>query len=175
MRILIFGASGYIGSEIAYRLVQAGHQVTAVVRSEGSEQKAARTGATTHYKELENTDEMAALLLEHDASIYAAQLMLAEEHNFIQFVLQTLEDTGKIFVFTSGTSLLSERTNGDWIDTSYSEYDAFIPRRQLAPRLAIENMVREYARRGVKAMCIRPSLVWGKGGSQVIQLSLIHI
>jgi nucleoside-diphosphate-sugar epimerase len=169
MRTLIFGASGYIGSHVARRLVCAGHKVTAIVRSEKSAETASGTGATAHLADIDETPAMAELLLSHDAVVWVAQLMLEDERRFVEFALRALRGTGKTFIFTSGTSLLSERTNGEWIDVSYSEYESFVPRRQIAPRLAIENMVREYATRGVRALCIRPPLIWGNGGSQAIK------
>ena len=33
MKVLLLGATGYLGGNIAYRLVEAGHDVTCVVRS----------------------------------------------------------------------------------------------------------------------------------------------
>lgn len=169
MQVLVFGASGYIGGEIAYQLIQQGHDVTAVVRSEKSAKKAAWTGAKTHIADLEPSRSMTDLLLAHDGVIWSAQLLLEDEQEFVLYMLQTLQNTEKRFIFTSGSSLLSERTNGDWIENTYSEYDSFIPRRQIAPRLAIENMVREFSTKGLSTHCVRPPLVWGNGGSQIIK------
>ena len=169
MHILVFGASGYIGGEVAYQLVQQGHEVTAIVRSEESAEKAAWTGAKTHIAAIEPSRTMTELLLAHDGVVWCAQLLLKEENEFVRYALETLKNTQKRFIFTSGSSLLSQRTNGDWIENTYSEYESFIPRRQIAPRLAIENMVREFSAKGINAQCVRPPLVWGNGGSQIIK------
>ncbi|MCG2621265.1 NAD-dependent epimerase/dehydratase family protein [Arthrobacter sp. I2-34] len=168
MRILVLGASGYIGRHVSARFVADGHDVTALVRSTQGAATAGQTGACTVLGDLAKTDELVRLVKDQDAVVWIAQLMLDDEHRVVRALLEALHGTGKTFIFTSGTSLLSERTNGEWIENSYAEDDSFIPRRQIAPRLAIENMVRESATRGVRAMCVRPPLIWGNGGSKVI-------
>ena len=46
MKILLTGGTGYIGSAVLDRLTTAGHEVTAVVRSDDSRAKVEQTGAT---------------------------------------------------------------------------------------------------------------------------------
>lgn len=81
--------------------------------------------------------------------------MLDEERAACSAMLAALAGSDKAFIFISGTSLLSERTDGDWSEHSYAEDDVFVPRRQVAPRLEIESMVRAAAATGVRAMVIR--------------------
>ena len=45
MRVLVAGATGAIGKELVPRLVDAGHEVFAMVRSESSKARAAQLGA----------------------------------------------------------------------------------------------------------------------------------
>lgn len=74
---------------------------------------------------------------------------------------RALAGTGKTFLFTGGTGLISERTDGDWSEHSFAEDDAFVPRRQIAPRLETERTVRAASDRGLRTMCLRPPLIWG--------------
>jgi nucleoside-diphosphate-sugar epimerase len=168
MRILLFGASGYIGGHVTARFVAKGHEVTAFARNQASAEAGERAGASVFIGDLDRVEELVPLLQDHDAIVWIAQLLLDDEHRVVRAMVEAMHGSGKTFIFTSGTSLLSERTDGEWSETSYAEDDAFIPRRQIAPRLAIENMVREAAGKGLRAMCIRPPLVWGHGGSKVI-------
>jgi nucleoside-diphosphate-sugar epimerase len=169
MRVLIFGASGYIGGHIARRLLAEGHQVTTPVRSAAKGEALAALGAATPVAAAEAMVADPAPFAAHDAVIWCAQLMLEEEHDAVRRMLDYQAAQGdKVFIFTSGTSLLSERTDGDWSENSYAEDEPFTPRRQVAPRLAIENMVRDAAGTGVRAFCVRPPMIWGKGGSRVI-------
>jgi len=104
-----------------------------------------------------------------DGVLWAAQLMLEEEDAVCSAMLRAMAKTGKAFIFTSGTSLVSEPTEGAWSENSFSEYDDFLPRRQVAPRRAIETMVRVAAHSGVRAMVVRPPLIWGHGGCRIVE------
>lgn len=168
MNIIIFGASGYIGSHAASRLLSAGHSVTAVVRRPGSVSRLESEGARVVVADLDDDQRLAEFGPGHDGIIWAAQLMLEDEGRVVGALLDNLAGTGKAFVFTSGTSLLSQRTDGDWSENTYTEEEAFPPRRQIAPRLEIESLVRAAVGRGIRGMCVRPPLVWGNGGSKVI-------
>ena len=168
MKTLIFGASGYVGRQVTAHLAAAGHDVTGFVRREDAVALMTERGAQAQVGAVTDADLLNTLIDGHDAIVWIAQLMLDEEQRVVRAMLERLRGSGKAFIFTSGTSLLSERTDGEWIEATYAEWDSFIPRRQVAPRLAIENMVREAGKNGIRAMVIRPPLIWGYGGSQVI-------
>jgi nucleoside-diphosphate-sugar epimerase len=168
MKIVVYGGSGYIGQHVTSRLVEDGHEVTAFARSQSSADYVASLGATPAIGDLANLEQTVALNKEHDAAIWIAQLMLDEEHRTVEAMLKGYENTGKTFIFTSGTSLMSIPTQGRWIEDNFAEDEPFVPRRQIAPRLEIENMVREAGKNGCRAMVMRPPLIWGNGGSKII-------
>lgn len=168
MKIVVFGASGYIGQYVTARLVADGHAVSAFARSAASAEFVAGLGAVPARGDLDNLAETVALVQAHDVVVWIAQLMLEDELRTVEAMLTALAGTGKTFIFTSGTSLMSIPTNGDWIENNYAEDEPFVPRRQIAPRLDIENRVRAAAAAGVRAMVIRPPLIWGNGGSKII-------
>lgn len=168
MNVLLFGATGYIGTHIAKCLMGHGHAVTAIVRKAGSAPDLAALGAEITVGDLNDAAQLATFGRNHDAVMWCAQLMLEDELRVVNALLDNIAGTNKPFLFTSGTSLLSQRTDGGWNDNTYAEDDVFPPRKHIAPRLEIENMVRAAASRGIRAMCVRPPLVWGNGGSKVI-------
>lgn len=168
MNVLVFGATGYIGKHITGHLLAAGHTVTAVVRSAASAPPLEAQGASVQIADLDDATHLAGFGPDHDAIVWAAQLMLEDELRVVGTLLDNLAGSNKAFIFTSGTSLLSQRTDGDWSENNYAEDEPFPPRKQVAPRLDIENMVRAAAQRGIRTICIRPPLVWGNGGSKVI-------
>jgi nucleoside-diphosphate-sugar epimerase len=168
MKTLVFGATGYLGKHISRHLAQTGHEVTAVIRSPQGAAALEAMGIKTVIGDLGDQQHLDQYGRDHDAIVWAAQLMLEDESRVIDAFLANLKGTGKALIFTGGTSLLSERTDGDWSENNYAEDEVFTPRRQIAPRLEIENRVRAAAADGVRAMCIRPPLVWGNGGSKVI-------
>lgn len=168
MKVFVFGGTGYIGKHVIMKLVASGHSVDAFARSDGSKASLSAIGARTVVGDIANTATYEAGVRQSDAVIWIAQLMHAEEHRVVSTLLGLLKGTNKTFIFTGGASLLSIRTNGDWLDKTFAEDDEFVPRRQIAPRLEVEKMVRGAGDIGVRAMCIRPPLVWGNGGSKVI-------
>ena len=168
MHILIFGATGYVGRHVTRRLVADGHAVTGFVRDAAGEQRMAALGAASVLGTLDDMDAVTPLLADHDAILWIAQLMLDDEARVVSALLAALAGTGKTFLFTGGTSLISERTDGDWSENSFAEDEPFVPRKQIAPRLDIENRVRAANAPGLRTLCLRPPLIWGNDSIKII-------
>jgi hypothetical protein len=86
-----------------------------------------------------------------DAVIFAAQMPPDSEASAVADLLDTLEGTGKAFIFTSGSGVLLQRTNGAWSPDSYTEGDDFAVEPLAATRMAVERLVRDGAGRGIHA------------------------
>ncbi|MEE4453044.1 NAD-dependent epimerase/dehydratase family protein [Novosphingobium resinovorum] len=168
MKVLVLGATGYLGRHVVRNLVSGGHAVYGFARNEAGACTVAEDGAQPVHGDLADIEAVPALVDGFDAVIMAAQLMLDEEYRLVSAMLDALEGTDRCFVFTSGTSVMSIPTGGDWDERSFAEDEPFVPRRQIAPRLAAEQIVRDAATRGVRAMVVRPPLIWGNGGCQII-------
>lgn len=169
MRILVFGATGYVGGHAARWLAKAGHAVTVVVRQEDAVARFRSEGMDAIIGDARAMAFSPEFFADYDGVLWAAQLMLEEEEAACSAMLRALAKSGKAFIFTSGTSLVSQPTEGAWSEDSFSEYDDFLPRRQVAPRRAIETMVRVAAHYGVRAMVVRPPLIWGYGGCRIVE------
>lgn len=163
MKIIILGATGYLGAHIGATLCAAGHDVTGLTRRDTPERRAflEEKGMRTLIGDIVEGEfpDVASF----DAVIFAPQLTMDPEQEVVSHILGLLEGTGKTFVFTSGTGVLGQRTMGDWSQDSFAEDDAFVPLRAIAKRVDTENIVRDAAGRGVRAMVIRPPRVWGHG------------
>ncbi len=72
MRVLILGGTGSIGTAITRELVEHGHSVTGLARSDQSAEKIARLGATPLCGDLKTPREWSNSLQEMDAIIHAA-------------------------------------------------------------------------------------------------------
>jgi nucleoside-diphosphate-sugar epimerase len=168
MRALVFGATGYVGGHVAARLVRSGWTVTGFARNAAGAERVRALCAEPAVGDLDDAELIRRLAAEHDAIIWAAQLMVDHELRFITGLLQALEGAGKTLLFVSGTGVLSERTDGFWSENTFAEDEPFEPRRQLTARIESERLVRAAAERGVRTFVVRPPLIWGDGVSSVI-------
>lgn len=168
MRTLVFGASGYVGRHVCAHLAAGGDEVRGVVRSEAAARIVAGHGAAALEGRLDDERFLSDAFGWANRVVWAAQLMLADERAFVDRALRLLAGSGKTFLFTSGTSLLSEFTGGGKSEASFAEDEPFVPRRQLAARLDTENAVRTAGSSGLRTICLRPPLIWGDGPIKVI-------
>lgn len=168
MKVLVFGSTGFLGRHVVQNLAANGHDVAGFSRSPANDAVNRALGIGSVHGDLQDNASVHRLLKEQDAVIFAAQLMLEAEKQVTEAIVECLGGSGKAFIFTSGTSVMSIPTGGLWDERSFAEDEPFEPKRQIAPRLDNEAIVRNAAGSGVRSMVIRPSLIWGNGGSQII-------
>jgi uncharacterized protein YbjT (DUF2867 family) len=83
VRVLVTGATGYVGSRLVPRLLDAGHEVVAAVRSEGSTGKFAWGDAVTEALfDIEDPDLIVSATQDVDAVVYLVHSM--GEGDFVQ-------------------------------------------------------------------------------------------
>lgn len=164
MQVFVLGATGFLGKAVARRLTLAGHHVTGMARNAEAATRLAAEGIFPFVGDLE-TDLAGAVAASGaaDAVIFAPQLLLEPEHQAVSAFLERLAGTGKTFVFTSGTGVLSQRTAGDWSPDTFGEDEPFVPARSIARRVETEDLVRAAAARRVRGIVMRPPLIWGPG------------
>jgi nucleoside-diphosphate-sugar epimerase len=161
-RILILGATGFVGGAIARQLVASGHEVVGLARTSAAADRLRSNGIASIEGDLDG-DLLPILSAAStlDAVIYAAQLAPKLEHRAVSALLDQLADTGKRFIFTSGTGVFMQRSGGAWSLDSYAEDDPFEPEPLAAIRVQVEGLVRLSISRGVQGIVVRPPLIWG--------------
>ncbi|WP_371181560.1 SDR family oxidoreductase [Xanthomonas sacchari] len=87
MRIFLTGATGFIGSALVPELLQAGHRVLGMTRSEAGAQALRAAGAEVHHGTLEDPDSLARGAAQADAVIHAAF-----DHDFSHFAANCEKD-----------------------------------------------------------------------------------
>jgi len=115
MRVLVTGATGFVGSAVVQELVAHGHQVLGLVRSEGGVQALEAAGAEVVRGRLEDMDHLARAAASAEAVIHTAF-----NHDFSRFAENCdldrraiaalgagLEGSGKPLLVTSGTARLA--------------------------------------------------------------------
>lgn len=143
MRIFVTGATGYIGSAVVRELIDAGHTVIGLSRSDKGAEKLKEVGAEVHQGTLDDLDSLRSgaaiadgvihLAFKHDFSDFAGSL--ATDLKAIEAIGEVLEGSGKPFLTTA-------HANGT----------------------ASDNVTLEFAKRGVRAsiVSLAPS-VHGEG------------
>jgi len=162
MRVFVTGATGFIGSAIVRELLDAGHQVLGLARSDAAAASLAAAGAEVHRGSLEDFESLAAgaracggvihTAFIHDFSNYAPAA--EKDRRAIQTLGTTLAGSDRPFIVTSGT-LLVERQGP--LATEEEAPNPSFPRKSEEAALAV-------AARGVRVAVLRlPPSVHGDG------------
>lgn len=164
MRVFVTGATGFVGSAVVQALLQAGHQVLGLARSEASAQALTDAGADVHRGSIEDLQSLASGAAQADGVIHTAFI-----HDFSQFLKNcekdrlaigalgaALKGTDKPLIVTSGTALVS---NGHVA----TENDLPDPQGR-NPRIASDQAAAALAEQGVHVSLVRlPPSVHGAG------------
>ncbi|RKG90498.1 NAD-dependent epimerase/dehydratase family protein [Corallococcus terminator] len=165
MKILVTGATGYIGGAVVDALKKAGHQVLGLARSEDARNKLTGRGVQAVAGDLADTAGLAALVKDLDAVVWTATTNSeAVDAPAVAAVLEALKGTNKTFVYTSGVWV-----HGDTRGTVVNEDTPLSAAALVAWRPAVEQ--RTLGTPGVRGIVIRPGIVYGRGAGIPSMLS----
>lgn len=155
MRVFVTGATGFVGSAVVRELVDAGHDVLGLARSDDGAAAVAAMGAQVRRGSLEDVDGLRRAAeacdgivhtgFNHDFSRFAENCEL--DRRAIDAMGDALVGTRKPFLITSGTALAKAGQTGTEDDPAVTPSDAY-PRRSEAAALAL-------AGRGIQAAVVR--------------------
>jgi nucleoside-diphosphate-sugar epimerase len=174
MRVFLTGATGWIGSAIVPELLERGHQVTGLARSDEGAAALARVGVDVQRGSLDDLDVLRAGAEAADGVIHTAfihdfsQMQMAGEtdNRAVETLASALEGSGRPLVITTGTALVAPGRVA-------TERDR--PETDFHPRVRSEMIALSYADRGVRVSIVRPApSVHGKGDKGFVPI-LINI
>src|SRR5215217_6509924 len=160
MKVFLTGATGYIGSAVAERLRAAGHEVSALARSDAAAAKLAATGIRGVPGDFSDPRSITGAAREADGVISLATTYdPAIDGPAIDAILEALSGSNKPFIYTSGIW-----SHGDTGGKVVDETSPPRPAPLVSWRQAVEDRVLQAASRGIRSSVIRPAVVYGRGG-----------
>ncbi|HEY1593136.1 MAG TPA: SDR family oxidoreductase [Solirubrobacteraceae bacterium] len=162
MRVFVTGATGFIGSAVVSELLDTGHEVVGLARSDRSAAALAGTGAEVLRGSLEDLDILKSGAEAADGVIHTAyihdfsqmEMAAKTDRSAIETIATALEGSGRPLVITSGTALIRPGTvvtEEDFADGGH-------------PRPGTERRALATADRGVRVSVVRPGAsVHGEG------------
>jgi len=156
MRIFVTGATGFIGSAIVPELINAGHQVLGLTRSDAGAESLKASGAVVHRGNLEDLESLRSGAAKSDGVIHCAF-----NHDFSKFVencendKRVIEAMGDVLVGSDRPLVITSGTGmGNAVPGQPATEDHF-NRNNPHPRKASELAGISVAERGVNVSVVR--------------------
>lgn len=157
MRVFVTGATGFIGSAVVKELLQAGHKVVGMARSDSGAKSLAATGAEVHRGDLQDLESLRSGAAAADAVIHTAFIhdfskyaeVCETDRKAIGAIGDALAGSNKILIVSSGTGTAASGTGHPVAET-----DPPISSKVM-PRGATEEAAAAVAARGVRVVTMR--------------------
>ena len=170
MNIFITGATGYIGGSVATGLIDRGHRVLGLVRSDQGADSVTSLGIEPVRGSLHDNRTVSAACKLADVVINAAD---SDDPWVVATLLQTLHGTGKALIHTSGSSLVGDRANGEPSERIFTDRDSPRPVFEKAGRQAIDEAVLAANGEGLRTLVFCATMIYGAG--QGVNKHSVHL
>ena len=160
MKIFITGATGYIGGSVAAGLISAGHEVLGLVRSEARAKEAEARGIIPLIGMLDDADILGQAARKADVVINAAN---SDHRESALAMLAAIEGSNKLFIHTSGSSIVGTQAGGEPVENVFDEDTSFSPSPGRVDRVRINEYILAATEKDIHTVILCPSLIYGIG------------
>ena len=162
MKVLIAGATGYVGGAVERAFRARGHQTVATARSDIARAKLASQGIETVSADAARPQTLVAPVKSAEAVVYCIQATDADpwtvDLNAMRAIARTMAGTENPLLYVSGA----------WV---YGDTDGFVdetapirPPAHVEKRALLEQMVLNMVKVGIRSHIVRAGVVYGDGG-----------
>lgn len=183
MKYFLTGATGFIGGHLAHQLLEAGHEVTALVRNPDKAQDLARLGANLRQGDITDKDSMRTPMRGVDGVFHVAgwykigarDKSPGQRVNVdgTRNVLELMKELGIPKGVYTSTLAVNSDTHGKIVDESYryagqhlSEYDR--------TKATAHEIAREMIAGGLPLVIVMPGLTYGPGDTSVMHTTWVN-
>ncbi|MEA4926962.1 MAG: SDR family oxidoreductase [Syntrophomonadaceae bacterium] len=177
MRIFVTGATGFIGSAVVKELINAGHQVVGLARSDKAAALLNADGAKVHRGNLDDPNSLQSGAAAADGVIHLAfensftdfAKAIKDDLHTIKAIGDTLAGSGKPFVITSVTTMVPS------LGRPATEADQAQDGSPGSPRSAAEKMAIALAEHSVRSSAVRLAPCVHDASSQGFATNLAYL
>jgi nucleoside-diphosphate-sugar epimerase len=183
MKYFLTGATGFIGAHVARQLIEAGHEVVAVVRTPTNAQDLAGLGIAVRKGDVTDKESMRAPMTGVDGVFHIAgwykvgvrDKSAGEQINVqgTRNVLELMRELGISKGVYTSTLAVNSDTHGKLVDETYrydgphlSEYDR--------TKWAAHRVAEQFITDGLPLVVVMPGLVYGPGDTSSVRTALIQ-
>ena len=177
MRYLVTGATGFIGSKLAWELLQRGHEVVALVRDLRRSGALRELGAEVRQGDITNRSAVVAAMQGVDGVFHVAARYKIGDRDKQALYRTNVEGTRQVLeamaelgiprgVYTSSIAVFSD-TKGRVPDESYRHEGPFLNEYERTKWMAHYEVALPMIARGLPLVIVMPGVVYGPGDTSL--------
>jgi len=177
MRYLVTGATGFIGSKLAWELLQRGHEVVALVRDPRRSGALRELGAEVRQGDITDRSAVVAAMQDVDGVFHVAARYKIGDRDKQALYRTNVEGTRQVLeamaelgiprgVYTSSIAVFSD-TKGRVPDESYRHEGPFLNEYERTKWMAHYEVALPMIARGLPLVIVMPGVVYGPGDTSL--------